>query len=459
MESIFRSVSKVGKRIPPQHVAAAQSQYQHHNHHQQSFRVFRSDRRIIISEMNRSLGPGSGFELDWSFSSGEFDEEHERRWRYTGVLKTVDLVLANDSSNEYENYRSYDESVVEQALENKRIVLEAASENGNILEFTTPDLKNDLEVVLAAVHQDASVWKHVSVELQRHHKVLETCQRFWKLLIEDDERDNKFLTVFIPERYPYEQMKELVLMIMDYHDDYFPELSDEMKRDKDIVMKAVRNLGWNYFHLEDENMKRDPDVINAAVLESACVIQLVPKDLITRELALEALLSWEIHAFEHIPERLVDYDLIYEACTINGMVLLFAPEEFRNDVPLQAAALHSIWDNPRYITKNGVEKAMNDCVRFIVSEGGLDPKYIIHPAAINGLKWNEYGMKELVMRDITCLEEVDEDTGLLPFMTYATDHLGAIGPLDNDDVQYFPITKDLSTLYEMIRTNPRNVYE
>ena len=104
-------------------------------------------------------------------------------------------------------------------------------------------------------------------------------------------------------------------------------------------------------------MKRDPDVINAAVLESACVIQLVPKDLITRELALEALLSWEIHAFEHIPERLVDYDLIYEACTINGMVLLFAPEEFRNDVPLQAAALHSIWDNPRYITKNGVEKA------------------------------------------------------------------------------------------------------
>ena len=83
-------------------------------------------------------------------------------------------------------------------------------------------------------------------------------------------------------------------------------------------------------------------------------------------------------------------------------------------------------------------------IHKLVSKQVLVPSDVIHVASACKLQWS-HGMCELIEQDYSVLESKDEATGLLPFMTFAS---------NSSDRQNH---SDLNTLFEMMKKNPQLV--
>ncbi len=83
-------------------------------------------------------------------------------------------------------------------------------------------------------------------------------------------------------------------------------------------------------------------------------------------------------------------------------------------------------------------------IHELASKQVLVPSHVIHDVSAFKLHWDD-GMSELIERDYSVLESKDEATGLIPFMTFASNSSKS----QND--------ADLNTLFEMIKKDPQSV--
>jgi hypothetical protein len=111
-------------------------------------------------------------------------------------------------------------------LKNDReIVLAAVTQNSLALKFTSDELKNDHEIVVAAVNQNARAFQYASDEMKND--------------------------------------REIVLAAMNQNGDALKHASDELKNDREIVLAAVKNKGTSLCFVSKE-LKNDCEILIVA---------------------------------------------------------------------------------------------------------------------------------------------------------------------------------------------------
>ena len=142
--------------------------------------------------------------------------------------------------------------------------------------------------------------------------------------------------------------KDIVLFAINKNVIYFNNISNEMKKDKDVVLAAVRkneNLFNENFSLE---MKNDIDVVLVAVNHSGV-------------------------ALKHASDEMKDNDIVViDAVKNNGYALQYASERLRKDKIVVQAAVNNNIDSLKYALVNDEEK------QAILAEVVKETSYIRH---------------------------------------------------------------------------------
>jgi len=122
---------------------------------------------------------------------------------------------------------------------------------GNLLHAASDELKNDREVVLAAVNNEGFALEHASDELKDDREVVFAAlsNHGWALDYASDELKND---------------REVVLAAVDNDGRALEDASDELKNDREVVIAAVNNKGWVLQYASDE-LRNDPFVASEAI--------------------------------------------------------------------------------------------------------------------------------------------------------------------------------------------------
>ncbi|MCU9936310.1 DUF4116 domain-containing protein [Mycoplasmopsis cynos] len=140
---------------------------------------------------------------------------------------------------------------------NRDIMLEVVKWNGNALRYASEELKKDREVVLEVMKRDYRVaLQYASKELWSDKDVV----------LEAVKRDYRVLQYASKELW---SDKDVVLEVMKQYGDIFLNLftlfiSDEMKKEfgknRDIMLEAVKRNGYA-LQFASEELKKDKDVV------------------------------------------------------------------------------------------------------------------------------------------------------------------------------------------------------
>ena len=147
-------------------------------------------------------------------------DDSQRDSRFGRALRALDYVLVNGfEPGQYSRGVTF----VDGHLQNKDIICKVCLIHGEILEFTSPYLQNDKEVVLLAVSNCGRSWQYASEELRKDEEVMNKTQEHWKELIDDamyTDDDNEIehneivkkhdeILSHIPDNYPYNSLVEI----------------------------------------------------------------------------------------------------------------------------------------------------------------------------------------------------------------------------------------------------------
>jgi hypothetical protein len=123
-----------------------------------------------------------------------------------------------------------------------------------VIEFASDDMKNDSEIIMAAVTQHYSALKYASNELKQNKQlVMFAIQQHGRAL-----------------RYASEELRkdrEVVMAAVQKNDVALEYASKNLRNDKDIVMVAVRQNG-NSLRYASNEMKNDKNVVLMAVAQN-----------------------------------------------------------------------------------------------------------------------------------------------------------------------------------------------
>ena len=249
-------------------------------------------------------------------------------------------------------------------------------------------------------------------------------------------------------------------------------ISEVLRGDVDVVMAAVTQSGFA-LEFASKELKNDQEVVLAAVTQNGHAFKYAPEELQNNKEVALAAVTQDGWALQDASEELRnDFDVVFAAVTQDGRALQFASEELKNDVEMvQTAVIQNGWafeytsealkDNAevvqtafiqlliqKYNSKSHRDSAANIVIRKLieelVSKQVLVPLNIIHTASACKLQWN-HGMNKLIERDYSVLVSNDEATGLLPFMTFASNNHKSRN------------RADLNTLFEMLKKHPQSV--
>jgi NhaP-type Na+/H+ and K+/H+ antiporter len=168
----------------------------------------------------------------------------------------------------------------------KEIVLAAVQQDGKSLEDASHELKNDKEIVLAAVQQAGKSLEDASTELKNDKEiVLAAVQQDGKSLEDASHKlknDKEVVLAAVTNdgwalRYASKKLKddrEIVLAAIQENEWALEFASDDLKNDKEIVLAAVQQDGWTLEFASDD-LKNDEEVVALAAslsIDSFCYV-------------------------------------------------------------------------------------------------------------------------------------------------------------------------------------------
>jgi len=202
---------------------------------------------------------------------------------------------------------------VSEELRNDEEVVRAAVEwSGWVLKFASEDLKDNRELVLTAISDDPSAWEHASERLR-----------------DDDE-----LVRYAATKTWYA----------------LEHASDRLKNDWETVHHAVTEMG-SALKFASDRLKNDREIVKTAVENSR-----------------------DGQAFEYASDQLKnDRELVHLAISFSGRLLAYASEHLRQDLEIVKLALSSCGDSLKYAAENF--KADRELVMLAVKNVGYSLEY------------------------------------------------------------------------------------
>lgn len=235
-----------------------------------------------------------------------------------------------------ENHREVEQKVVPEEIvqNNKKIVLENVQKDGLALQYASPDLKNDPDVVKASIHNNELAFKYASVTLQKEI-VLEK-PNFLKYASKDCVLSVlKMFDCYIFSR-DYFALKNLR-----FEDQLLQFVSNKLQKDREVVLKAIY-LNPEEFDFAHPELQNDQDFIREAVETNPEVI-------------------------EYCDSRLLDKDIVLSA----GEYLTWIPDGFENDRDVVLLAIKNEICNVEFLTDEFLIQDKNFLMQVVQADCGV----------------------------------------------------------------------------------------
>jgi uncharacterized membrane protein YqjE len=244
---------------------------------------------------------------------------------------------------------------------NKEVVLAAVTHNGLALENASIELKNDKEVVLAAVTQNGVAMRYASLKLKSDRKFIIDAMKIRP-------------RVYLNASCELQKDKELVIMYLKKSKivGAFQLIPYEFYNDRDVMLEAVNRCGTALAFASDY-IRRDKQIVLAAVIENSYAIYYA---------------SYELKE---------DKEIVLAAVKHNGnrLCATHPSSKLRNDKQVVLAAVKQTGNAIHYASRNlkadkvVVLAAVKQNWHVIKKPNLAFDKVILYTAALGAIKSNE----------------------------------------------------------------------
>ena len=179
----------------------------------------------------------------------------------------------------------------------KEVVMAAVTNNGNALQYASPELKADKEVVMATVTNNGFALRFASPELKAD--------------------------------------KEVVMVAVSKIG-FALRFAPELQGDKEVVMAAVTNNG-NALQFASPELQGNRKVVIAAMSKNSNALQFASKEVVMFAVTFDG------NALQYVsPELKADKEVVMAAVSNNSNALPFASPELQEDKEVMAAAARDV---------------------------------------------------------------------------------------------------------------------
>jgi len=226
--------------------------------------------------------------------------------------ETVDEVLSFISNNEMK--LNFEKSVV--------------SYFPLALEYASTRLKDDPEVVKAAVNNDGWALEYASTRLKDDPEVAEVA-------VEKDGNALKYASARLRDN------PDIVIAAVKNHGYALEYASKRLRDDPEIVTTAVKNKG-EALQFASERLQDDPEIVTVAISQSdGWALRYASERLKDDSGIVTAAVEKDGYALEYASERLKDDpEVVKTAVKQNGDALEFASERLKDDPEIVIAAIN-----------------------------------------------------------------------------------------------------------------------
>ncbi|CAK9060148.1 Uncharacterized protein SCF082_LOCUS31727 [Durusdinium trenchii] len=208
-------------------------------------------------------------------------------------------------------------SVPELLRNDRELVIAAVTKKGSALQFVSADLKNDKEVVLTAVKQSGPALKYAAEDLRKDKEVVMAAVR-----------QNGYALEFAVEEL--KNCKDFVLAVMKLNGKALQYTKEKFKGDWEVAMAAVENSG-TAIKYASEKLKKEKELALAAVTQNGNSLEYVCTELRHRDVAMIAV-QQRGYALKFVPDDLKnDPELVLAALKSDGTAWQFASRNIRKD--------------------------------------------------------------------------------------------------------------------------------
>ena len=158
--------------------------------------------------------------------------------------------------------------VPERFQKDREVVLAAVQSNGLALSFALEQFRNDREIVIAALKKNGSSFPYVSWNLRKDREIVMIAIASQRVV--PSYADHPVLG-FVPSK-ELRNDRELVLAAVRYNASEFEFASDELKSDREFVIEAVK-LHFCTFQYASKELRDDDEVVALALYEEGHKLQ------------------------------------------------------------------------------------------------------------------------------------------------------------------------------------------
>lgn len=323
-------------------------------------------------------------------------------------LKYADDDLKNDTNFFLEvlkfQYKAYQYGS-DRIKSSRQITLKAIKINGLIFEYVIDKFKSDQTIIFEAIKKNSYPAEFINEKLLKDNNFLSKAieinvdiVRNISKYINDVEIFSKIIKINSSLiGYPLsEKIRNdisFAFLIVNYNGSNICYLSDEFKKNKDLINIAVNNNGSSIICLLDElnnkdlvitaintnkdnydtciykhisiDLKNDKDIIKLALEKDKNTIRHIALDLFDEDNILIAIHN-NNDALKYIPSRLINNDIIKLSLELDGSSIVYVPREYRTKENIIIAA------------------KTYDCV-YNYYHFLIDKEFILNLVSVNGL--------------------------------------------------------------------------
>ena len=173
-------------------------------------------------------------------------------------LKKEFLILAYNQDNDGYNSNASKENYVPREFLNDAEVVSAAVRSGWSFDKVPSELKNNKQIIMAAVKKDPRFYEKLSEDFKKDEEIL----------IAAFEQIKSF---YSPLKFASEDLKKnktLILKIMELDGKSLEHVGTDLKKDREVVLRAVQNNGWSLQHA-DIAFQSDREIVMYAAKSGA----------------------------------------------------------------------------------------------------------------------------------------------------------------------------------------------
>lgn len=132
----------------------------------------------------------------------------------------------------------------------------------------------------------------------------------------------------------------------------FFDLKEELKNDKDFILKLIPEVDANLLGLLSKKMRADKDVVIACVSKSGCDLFYASKELRADKEVVAAAMSDTVSALEYASEEFrSNKDIALKAVKERGYLVYYLSKELQTDKDVALTAIKQNWENMKYLPK------------------------------------------------------------------------------------------------------------